>query len=292
MIFDLQGMIPLKAEVALVILLGRFQFDDSIKLRIYHIIKNGVDWYEFLNSCVKTNLICIVYKNLIRLSLLDLLPAIIRNNMHYHYKSNCIRNKLLFAEASEMNKYFSKEKILVTPVKGIHLLDTVYREDPGLRILNDIDYLALRADHEKIHSYMEVQGFSTYLINDQDAFCAAHSTETSHFYVKPIKDEFCNDLRVDFDYSYSADFLREIGSDHLYEFFYLCNVYFMGMQNMKCPDSVEQFNFAKLIDIYAYCKMFLCDMSLSDIRAKATQKDYLLQVNYSFDCLGKIQMEI
>lgn len=283
-------MIPLKAELALVILLGRFQFDDSIKLRIYHIIKNGVDWYEFLNSCVKTNLICIAYKNLIRLGLLDLLPAIIRNNMHYHYKSNCIRNKLLFDEALKINEHFGKEKILAVPVKGIHLLDTVYKHDPGLRILNDIDYLALRADHEKIHSYMKEQGFSTYLINDQDAFCATHSTETSHFYVKHIKGEFCNDLRVDFDYSYPADLIGEIGFDYICEFFYLCNIYFMSMQKKGKPNFVEQFNYTKLIDIYAYCKMFLYNMPLSDIQAKAAQKNCLEQVNYSFDCLEKIQL--
>ena len=41
-------------EDALVLLLGRLTFDNLTKVRIFHIVKNGVDWYKFLNICVKT----------------------------------------------------------------------------------------------------------------------------------------------------------------------------------------------------------------------------------------------
>ena len=70
----------MKSEEALVLLLGRLSFDDLTKVRIYHLIKNGLDWYEFLNICIRKKLICMVYKSLSDLGLIQLLPMIVINN--------------------------------------------------------------------------------------------------------------------------------------------------------------------------------------------------------------------
>lgn len=282
----------MEAELALVILLGRLQFEDSIKLRIYHIIKNGVDWYGVLNYCIKTNLLCIVYQNLISLGLLNLLPSIIKNNMHYHYISNYKRNQYLISESARINAFFKREKIQAIPVKGIKFLDTIYSAYPGIRILNDIDYIAVQSDRNMIHTYMKEHGFDTYLVNDQDAFCVVHSAENSHFYIKTTEDEFCIDLRVDFDYGHSVDFLTKIENDCLSEFFYLCCQCFLAMQEKRDLDFVEQFQFSKLVDICAYRGKFLRNLSLSEIQEKAAQRNCLEEVNYSFDCLKKIHMLI
>lgn len=279
-------------EEALVLLLGRLHFDTYTKVRIFHIIKNGVDWYEFLNICIRKKLICLAYKNLVDFEFIHLLPSIIKNNMQYHYEENCKQNNLFVKATAPIISYFEQNNLVATSVKGIRFLNTLYANEPGVRILSDIDFVALPDYRFDIHNFMLKSGFQTYLINDLDALCAFNLPIQSYFYIKVGDKELSNKLRIDFDYSYSMEWIKGIKENPLYEFIYLCKNYFIKMHSKTNPDSISQYDYMKLIDLHEYYIKYLTLKSVDDINKMAVQLHLKDEVQYTINCLKTLYSDI
>lgn len=280
-------------EKALVILLSRLQFNELMKTRIFHIIKNGVDWYDFLNYCIKTNTVCLAYKNLVKLGIERLLPSTIKYNMRYHYEQNTIRNQYLMASLERIMQNMEERGIAIAPVKGAKFLYTIYKEDPGVRLLNDIDILAGASARDSIYEYMNENNFGSYLINDEDAFCFKHTNEDSHFYISFTEVGLHDDLRIDFDYSYSASFINTIRENNcFYEFCYLCKSYYSAMKKKGLPDTVDQFDYIKLIDIYEYYKAYLACTTTTELKSEASVLQFSDELNYVLACFKRVELQI
>lgn len=274
-------------EQALVLLLGRLHFDELSRTRIFHIIKNGVDWYAFLNYCIKSNMVCLVYRNMINLGIERLLPAIVMNNMKYHYEQNTARNKKLIKCYEKIVKDLAENDIHVLPSKGIRFLTTIYRNDPGIRLLNDIDIFALPSDKESVHNYMEATGFETYLINDKDAFCSPAAGENSRFYIFFTEEGGHDDIRVDIDYTCPEHLFAELSKDgnHLSEFCILCNIYSTAMCAATDFSTLKQSNYIRLVDLAEYYRVFLSSISKSELLDFASKLNMHLDVSYIVDFL-------
>lgn len=282
----------MQVEMALAILLGRIEFNELIRVRIFHIIKNGVNWYDFLNHCVRTNMVCLVYKNMMELGIEKLLPTVIRNNMRYHYEQNIIRNQRLTQMQEKITRELAAKGIFVSPVKGIKFLRTIYQKDPGVRLLNDVDILASHSDRDIIHRYMTENHFFSYLIDDEDAFCADGKEEAYHFYINFTNATLHDDLRIDFDYTYPTDFLKEIYSEnHFCEFCYLCRSYYSTMKSRGLPQTIDQFDYIKLLDISEYYKCFLGNTTRDDIRDAAKALQFTEEIEYTLDCVEQMCLQ-
>ncbi len=258
----------MKQEDLLTFLLGRLHFDKLTKVRIYHLIKNDIDWYEFLNICVRRKLICLAYKNLLNLNLIQLLPTIIVNNMQYHYKNNLEQNIAFIQAVDPVNFYFKQNDILAVPVKGLQFLHTIYKEDPGIRILSDIDFLASHTKKNDIHSFMQESGYQLYLINDSDAFYSVEDSNIqSCFYIKFENNNCYSRLRIDFDFNYPDFWIEKIRSfdNPIYTFMYLCKTYYINTYGKTEPYTLPQYNYEKLIDIHEYYIKFLSLMGIDTI---------------------------
>lgn len=281
-------------EESLVFLLGRLHFDDFTKMRIYHLIKSGIDWYKFLNVCVKRRLICLIYKNLINLELIQLLPLIIVNNMKYHYKNNFEHNTVLIQTVNTINSYFKQNNILAVPVKGLHFLHTIYKEDIGVRILSDIDYIASSKKKDDIHSFMQKSGYQTYLINNQDAFCLIDSDIQSYFYIKFESNNCYDKLRIDFDFNYPDFWVEEVMSsdNHIYIFMYLCKAYCMSIYGKTEPYTLPQYNYEKLIDIHEYYKEYLTFLDTKRISSIANDLHIKNEVSHTINCLKNLYTDM
>lgn len=282
-----------KAEKALVILLGRFEFDEVIKTRIFHIIKNGIDWYDFLNYCIRTNMVCLVYKNMVMLGIDKLLPATIKYNMRYHYEQNAIRNEFLIASLNKITQGLDKKGISVVPIKGAKFLSTIYKEDPGVRLLNDIDILAEPSSKDAICKYMKENGFSSYLINNEDAFCLDGMDEQCHFYISFTEVGLRDDLRIDFDYAYSASIIQKIKEDnYMYELCYLCKSYCTSIKKKGFSADLDRFDYMKLVDIHRYYKAHLAAMSEMELKSAATELHFGEELSYILECLEQLSLQV
>lgn len=272
----------MKSEEALVILLGRLSFDSIIKTRIYHLIKKGVDWYEVLNICIRHKLICLVYKNLIELNLIQLLPMIVINNMHAHYIQNTYDNEKFLSESKHIIKYTKANNILATPVDGIHFIHTLYKNDPGVRIMSDIDYIASITVQDRIHNYMIDSGYKLYLINDEDAFCYFNKNIQKKFYIKTNNTSIYERLRVDFDFSLPDEWIRLIYQKEkpIYFFLYLCNSYYEKMNDKLNNNIYLEQKFTNLLEMYEYYKKYLNCYSYEQIISFANGWNLHKQVEF------------
>ena len=282
----------MKVENALVILLGRLEFDELIKTRIFHIIKNGIDWYDFLNYCIRTNMVCLVYRNLVKLGIEKMLPATIKYNMRYHYEKNTLRNEYLLDSLDKIQRELMEKGIVVVPIKGAKFLSSIYKEDIGVRLLNDIDILAEPSNKDIIHNYMKENGFKTYLVNDEDAFCFNGTDEHSHFYISFTEVGLHDDLRIDIDYTY-ASFIQKIREEnYIYEFCYLCKSYYSSIQSKVLPNEVDRFKYIKLLDIYEYYKSYLVGMTEAELISAAIELHFSAELSYICECLEQLGMQI
>ena len=284
----------MKAEEALVILLGRIYFDTLTKIRIYHIIKNGIDWYYFLNICIKNKILCLAYKSLQLLELLPLLPSIIRSNMEYHYKYNCKQNNYFIKASEPIISYFEKKGIIATPVKGLRFLKTIYSGDPGVRILSDIDFIASNRYKFDIHKFMIQSGYKIYLINNTDSLCSINSSVKSYFFIKIENNEFQDKLRFDFDFSYTNDLINNIreSKNPLYEFLYLCQNYFLEMHLKSNPPSSKEYNYMKLVDLHEYYVKYLTNININEINKISSNLNLNEQFEYTIRTLRKLYTDI
>lgn len=283
----------MKQEDALVILLGRIYFDDFTKTRIYHLIKGGIDWYDFLNVCVRRKLICLVYKNLIRLHLIQLLPLIVINNMQYHYEENCKQNTFFIDAVTPIISYFKQNNILATPVKGLRFLKTIYADDLGVRILEDVDFISTQTKKAEIYNYMHQLGYETYLVNNQDAFIH-NSIVQSYFFIKYESDNPYGKLRIDFDFSYSDFWVESIysSSNPVYEFLFLCKNYYKDMQGDLHKTDNTKHHYRKLIDIHEYYIKYLGNTDMADIYFLAAELHIKQPFLYTMSCLKNIYNDI
>lgn len=280
----------MKSEEALALLLGRLFFDDLTKVRIYHLIKNGLDWYEFLNICIRKKLICMVYKSLSDLGLIQLLPMIVINNMQYHYDRNQKQNEI-FLEASEaLIACFKQKNILAVPIKGLRFLTTIYSKSPAVRILNDIDFIASASNQYQINDLMLNSGYKPYLINDRDALCYSDSNRISSFYIKFEPSDPYGKLRIDFDYGCSDKWISDIVEEKspIYEFLYLCCLYYEKMHNTSQIDDISSYNYIKLIDLHEYYYAYLLSFSSENILAYADAMNIHQQTVFTLNCLKRI----
>lgn len=289
----LRRLNKVKAEKALAILLGRFEFDELIKTRIFHIIKNSIDWYDFLNYCIRTNMICLVYKNMVMLGIDKLLPATIKYNMRYHYEQNTIRNEFLIASLNKITQGLEEKGISIVPIKGAKFLSTIYKEDPGVRLLNDIDILAEPSSTDTIYKFMKENGFASYLINNDDAFCLDGIDEQCHFYISFTEVGLHDDLRIDFDYAYSASIIQKMKeNNYLYELCYLCKSYYVSMKKKGFSTDINQFDYMKLVDIHRYYKAYLAAMSEVDLKSAAAELHFAEELRYVLECLEQLNLQI
>jgi hypothetical protein len=73
------------------------------------------------------------------------------------YVTNAFHNQLAQMSVDEIGAIFSSERIPVIVMKGAALLRTLY-DDPGLRILSDVDLLVDERDVERADALLQVRG--------------------------------------------------------------------------------------------------------------------------------------
>ena len=133
-------------------------------------------------------------------------------------------------------------------------------------------------------------GYNTYLINDRDVLFSTNSNIKSYFYIKFEGENFYGKLRIDIDFGYPDSWLQLIktSAQPIYEFLYLCTSYYNESYNEIASHSVTSYNYAKLVDIYEYCRKHLTSYSIDQIYIHATDLNVHNEVLFTIKCLETI----
>lgn len=121
--------------------------------------EQDINWFEVLRCSVRQRTTGLVWRNLRRIGVSSLVPTNVRIQLEAARLYNSIRAEQNIDSFRAISAALSEEGITHAPLKGIYLLQNVYR-DAGVRYSNDIDVLVRRSDIDKIADTMSRNGYT------------------------------------------------------------------------------------------------------------------------------------
>lgn len=148
----------LSLETELILLSSRINANGIIQSRIREILNYPLDWSKLKEIASFHRVLPFLYLNLKNYK--NLIPeevfALIQNTFFYNFK----RNTLLEREILDILKIIQVSGLKLIFLKGFAFLYLLY-QDPGLRIMVDIDLLVKEKDLIKIKEILLGQGYRT-----------------------------------------------------------------------------------------------------------------------------------
>ncbi len=146
-------------EYKLIFLCARLRINESIQNEIRNLLNSPLNWDKIKEISIRNEILPFLYYNLNQPRLQDFVPkemfALMKN---YHY-ANLIRNSFLEKEVSLILKSAGSAGITIIPFKGFSLIKTLYRNNPELRIMADIDILVKESEFQKIKNILLQTGY-------------------------------------------------------------------------------------------------------------------------------------
>lgn len=153
------GKNTIASEYRLIFLCTRLKINEPTQNEIRNLLSMPLNWKRIIEISAHQSIIPFLYYNLNRLNLKNLVPneifAIMKN---YHY-SNYIKNSLLAREVLLILKSAVSIGITIIPFKGFSLLQTLYRNNPELRIMVDTDILIKETEFQAIKNILTQTGY-------------------------------------------------------------------------------------------------------------------------------------
>lgn len=149
----------LAGEYRLIFLCARLKINAPIRDEIRNLLNSPLNWDKIKEISIRQEILTFLYYNLNRLNLQNFIPqeifALMKN---YHY-SNLIRNSILEKEVWAILQSAGSAGISIIPFKGFSLIQTLYRSNPELRIMVDVDMLVKETEFPKIQNILAQTGY-------------------------------------------------------------------------------------------------------------------------------------
>ncbi|KAA9381407.1 nucleotidyltransferase family protein [Microbispora cellulosiformans] len=153
----------LTREREFVVRLARVDDDAENDSRVQELLKAPLDWNWIVVTATRHKVVQLLWHNMTRKSLIGAalgtggLPELWTVHLDQMYAAGRERNKLWLANAADVSQRLSDVGLRVVALKGGALIGDVYAADN--RFLNDIDFLAKRADADKVKERMFEIGY-------------------------------------------------------------------------------------------------------------------------------------
>ncbi len=126
--------------------------------RMRHLMSHGIDVDHLIDMAIKEGLSGLLYKSLMKSSVLEALEHRQRERLQSLYYQTVHFNLKLIHELKEVLHLLNQKKIQVVLLQGIALMQQIY-DDIGLRPMTDIDLWVLQKDYPGLISTLSNQGF-------------------------------------------------------------------------------------------------------------------------------------
>lgn len=119
-----------------------------------------VHWEQFIRLSSDHLVAQTIYTKFKNHNLLNELPGVLVDFLEEIYNLALTRNRLIFSQIKEITRLLNEHDIEPLFLKGAgNLIDNIY-DDPGERILGDIDFLVREVDYLKAARLLENEGYS------------------------------------------------------------------------------------------------------------------------------------
>ncbi|UWE08644.1 nucleotidyltransferase domain-containing protein [Actinacidiphila bryophytorum] len=169
----------------------------------------GVDPGRLVETAVRHKVLQLAGPHIVRLAPRGSLAFGTKRLIDFYVHANAQRNRVLFAEAARVLEAFDAADVTAVPLKGVVLAQEVY-PDPGLRSLNDLDFLI--GPHQRAVASKTLTSLG-YIVGDMDPWTGAlepadRETELTwrlhlgnlHPHVRLLDDPFAPCARIDLSY--------------------------------------------------------------------------------------------
>lgn len=150
----------LASEYRLVFFCARLKINEPVRNEIRSLLNSPLNWDKIKEISIRHEILTFLYYNLAGLNLQNFIPkeifALMKN---YHY-ANLIRNSILEKEVALILKSANSAGITIIPFKGFSLIQTIYRSNPELRIMVDVDILVKETEFPKIKNILTQTGYT------------------------------------------------------------------------------------------------------------------------------------
>lgn len=148
-------------ECRLICLCARLKTSGLAQNEISLLLNGPLDWNKIKDLSIRHEILPFLYYNLKRFNLQNLIPEKISALTRNCYYGNLLRNTRIEKEVSFILESAAKEGITIIPFKGFSLIQTLYRSNPGLRIMVDVDMLIKKEDFQKTKNILIQFGYRT-----------------------------------------------------------------------------------------------------------------------------------
>jgi len=152
-------MYLLEPEEEFILLCSRLELDIKRKHRLKELLRSPLKWGDIFKMASINKVTLLIFKHLYEKDLIHLLSDTIKNELSQFYYGNLARNLILFKELKKFLKEFENARIPTIILKGGYLSHILY-DDPGLRMMGDIDILFEQEDFYKVKMIAEKLGYS------------------------------------------------------------------------------------------------------------------------------------
>jgi hypothetical protein len=148
----------LKKESELLIGLLSDKISEEHVMTIERTLQEPLDWNYLINTALTHRITPIVYFNMKKNGLFEMVPDFVQTDMRKIYLESLARNLAYYEELKIILEKFKNANMNSLVLKGAILAQSIY-EDNGLRMFSDIDILINRKDMETFHQTMEGMGY-------------------------------------------------------------------------------------------------------------------------------------
>lgn len=151
----------------LILLCSRLTLESPQEQALSNILTSQLNWEKLINTANQYGVLPFIYYNLNKINAQAIIPSDIFQNMKNTYYANLARNALIEKEISTISELADRKNIKFIPFRGFGMVQQIY-QNPGLRIMSDIDILINPSDLEEIKKIFRGLHYSQTVEESQD----------------------------------------------------------------------------------------------------------------------------
>ena len=165
--------IKISNEYKLIFFCTRLKIDSAIQKKIKELLNSSINWDKIIEIYNYHQVLPLLYYNLTKLNFQDFIPQDIYSILKNSYYINLNRNIRFYRELSCILELTNRALINVVLLKGINLIETIYR-NLALRTIVDIDILVTDSELMSFRALLFQLGYREIIKNFSPAYIQKH----------------------------------------------------------------------------------------------------------------------
>lgn len=146
-------------EDRLIFLCASAGINNPSRQEIRNIPAGAINWDKIIETCGRHEIIPFLYYNLRKTGLNTIIPKDTLDLMERYYLTNLRNNLLIEKEIYSLLELANHNSISLIPLKGFSLIQTIYHNNPGVRMMVDVDILVKKDEFHKIREILYQIGY-------------------------------------------------------------------------------------------------------------------------------------